>query len=714
MVKIYFSILLIFLISTIHAQLSLQWVFSAGSNSSESPVKIAVDSFENIYVLGDFSNEFLQDIYGNTLNLSSNGSSDIFLLKYNKDMQLIWAISFGGNGIDRSKDFKIVDNYLVITGFFSNSVDFDASSNSYTLTSNGNYDIFLLKYSLNGNFVWVKQIGGIGPDIGRSIAILSNHDILLTGEINATVDFDPSDNVFNLSTNGISGITDVFIAKYNSNGQFIWAIKTTGNSYTYSYSITTDYQNNIYIIGTYFKTVDFDPGTGTYNLTAVGTSCDVYIAKYSPTGNLIWVKSIGGTKNDFINEIALDNNSLYAIGHFQDIVDFDPSPSVLYKTSQGQHDIFLVKFDLNGNFIWVNTFGSTGSDLGTSCMVDSSNNIYILGAFQGTVDFDPGTGTSILSAMGSYDTYLCQYTSSGQFLNAKKLQSLNDDRSVSITFFQNNLYLLGSYTGTLNFEVNPFSYTSSGQQDLYIAKYKICYAQLYHYFVTINQYQTYNFNNQILTTAGTYYDTLPDKYGCDSTIVLHLTINNSPLPVNLISFNVICTSTGAKITWTTASETNNDYFTVEKSTDLLNWKIISTLKPLFANSNVINHYSIFDNELIPDIPTYYRLKQTDLDGNFQYFDVRSILCNTINNELNIIGINISENNINLLIQTNGFSSTTISLYNVYGQLIKQQIIKPTKGINQISFQQLSIKSGVYLIDVVQNGEKKSKKIYYFE
>ncbi len=712
--KKYTFILLILLYHyhTNHAQIQKEWVFSLGGNSSDNAEKIELDNYNNFYIVGNFHETINYDYYEQNIAITSNGSSDIFIIKYNQQHQLLWAKSLGGPGIDRIKDIKIKDNYLIITGFFSETVDFDLSSGVYNLTSNGNYDIFLAKYTLNGDLIWAKHFGGVGPDIGRSIWLYNNDDILLAGDFNSTVDFDPSDNNAILSTMSPSGITDVFFAKYTKEGNFLWVKHIAGNSYSYAQTVAVDNFSNIYLTGTFSKTVDFDPSINVFSVTSKNNSSDIFISKFSPEGNFLWTFSLGSPKNDFITDFSLADSNFYIVGHFQDTINFNPFSTSILKVSSGQHDIFLAKYDLFGILQWVNTFGSTGSDLANSCNIDSTNNIWLVGCFSGTVDFDPTPSIQSLTSMGNYDSFIAQFSSNGNLLYLDHLASTGADKAISLSLNKSWLFLYGSFLNTLNFNISPYSLTSTGLYDLYIAKYRICLPKTYYIFDTINQYQSYYFNNQYLSTSGIYYDTLTNNYGCDSIVILNLYVYETPLPIELLSFNVICTQTGVLIKWTTASETNNNFFTVEKSTDLMNWKIVSTISASF-NSNEIKSYTIEDQYIKPNELTYYRLKQTDFDGNFKYFDAYSILCNLPNITLDIIGVNISEQNVNIMIKTNGFAPIEICLYDIYGKRLSCKTMNPTKGANIVTLNNINLSQGIYLICATQNGEKKNKKIILY-
>lgn len=181
-----------------------------------------------------------------------------------------------------------------------------------------------------------------------------------------------------------------------------------------------------------------------------------------------------------------------------------------------------------------------------------------------------------------------------------------------------------------------------------------------------------------------------------------------PLPINLVKYKIKCTKTGSVLEWSTASETNNDYFSIEKSTDMKSWKIITTLAGAI-NSNKVQSYTFNDTES-NDVNTYFRLKQTDLDGRFVYFDMLSILCKLNNIKLEFIGVNASEKTINLIITTDGLSPVTLSVTDLNGnnKIVKE--IYPVKGANIIQLDSPN-QGGLYVVNMIQNEKSYSKRLY---
>jgi hypothetical protein len=149
---------------------------------------------------------------------------------------------------------------------------------------------------------------------------------------------------------------------------------------------------------------DFDPGPGTTVLPSNG-GWDVFVLKLDPSGNLVWVRSCGGIEEDHASEITADSGGLYVVGRFRATVDFDPGPSMYTLSSNGEEDAIIWHLDTLGVLLWAKGIGGSGSDMGLDLIAHPSGNLYATGAFQQTVDFDPGGGVLNLTANGGYDFF---------------------------------------------------------------------------------------------------------------------------------------------------------------------------------------------------------------------------------------------------------------------------------------------------------------------
>ena len=211
---------------------------------------------------------------------------------------------------------------------------------------------------------------------------------------------------------------------------FEWAKSMGATSWDYSYGITTDASGNVYVTGFFYDTVDFDPGVGIFNLIANGSTDDAFIQKLDTGGNFIWAISIGGTFSDNGQSITTDTlGNLYITGHYGSTVDFDPGVGIFNLTSNGSSDVFILKLDASGNFIWAKSMGGTSTDEGRSITIDVSSNVYITGYFQDTADFDPSGAIFNLTSNGNRDIFIQKLDTSGNFIWAKSMGGPSLDQS---------------------------------------------------------------------------------------------------------------------------------------------------------------------------------------------------------------------------------------------------------------------------------------------
>ncbi|MCW5924314.1 MAG: T9SS type A sorting domain-containing protein [Saprospiraceae bacterium] len=332
-------------ISALDADGNLLWAKRIGGAADDRALSIAVTSSGNVYTTGWFSGtvDFDPDPF-DIFNLTSAGSSDIFISKLDDAGNFVWAKRIGGNAVDIGY-FITVDasGDVFTTGVFRNTVDFDPGPEVYNLTSAGNADIFLSKLDPDGNFVWAKRMGGLFFDGGYSIGFDALGNIYTTGEFQFTADFDPGSDVYSLTS---AGSYDIFVSKLDPDGNFVWAKRMGGTLGDLGYAATVDAMGNVYVTGSFQGTADFDPGPDVYSLTSAG-NYDVFICKLDSDGNFSWAERIGGSGWDDGLFIAIDAaGSIHIVGVFQATLDFDPDLLATHNlTSAGGWDIFILKLN---------------------------------------------------------------------------------------------------------------------------------------------------------------------------------------------------------------------------------------------------------------------------------------------------------------------------------------------------------------------------------
>jgi Tfp pilus assembly protein PilZ len=231
-----------------------------------------------------------------------------------------------------------------------------------------------------------------------------------------------------------------------------------GTGIEYGSAIALDASGNMYITGNYYATTTI----GSISLTSAGDS-DIFVAKYNSAGTLQWVQSAGGTGSDFGFALALDaSGNVYITGNYAGTATFGTTS----KTSLGNYDIFVAKYNSAGTVQWVQSAGGTSNDVGQGIALDASGNVYITGAYQGMATFSTTTKTSA----GSYDIFVAKYNSAGTVQWVQSAGGTNSDEGRDIALdASGNVYITGYYQGMATFGTT--SKTSTGSYDIFVAKY---------------------------------------------------------------------------------------------------------------------------------------------------------------------------------------------------------------------------------------------------
>lgn len=447
-------------IYNVNAQ-NLQWVKHFGTSGTDVGHSICTDTYGNIYVTGNFDSG---SITLGSITLTSAGATDIFIVKYNNDGVVQWAIQEGGSGCESGLTIY-ADNagYLYVSGQYEETATFGEGDTS--ITSRGSTDIFVAKYTSDGDFLWVRSAGAGSPySVDRGCCIVTDDigNIYLAGGFYSETSTDTC--FFDINTYIIgNGNSDIFIAKYSSDGEVLWVKKAGGVDYDEALSIGIDSVTNIYITGTFKCTAFF----GDTSLIATGnTNEDLFLAKYDSDGNFIWAQKAGGSDIDAGNGLFVDKNcDIYLTGYFGGTATFGDS----IVSSMGSYDMFFAKYNSSGTMQWLKHYGSSGTGTNSSraIVLDIFGNIYITGLISGSVNF----GTSTLTSVGWQDMFVAKFDSSANFEWAKSGGGAMFDRGNSLCADNSgNVFVTGWYDGTASFDDSTFM-SSGGGWDCFIVKY---------------------------------------------------------------------------------------------------------------------------------------------------------------------------------------------------------------------------------------------------
>jgi hypothetical protein len=430
-----------------------------GSVGTAEGDDIARDANGNLYVVGDFTGTVDFDPGAGTSNLS--GNADIYLCKLDANGDFVWVRSFGLSSIEYAYGIAVdAAGDVYITGAFTGLVDADPGPAIHYLSSNGNTDFFIIKMSAAGNFLWGHSFGAAGHDYGYGLTTDATGNLLVTGTYTGTMDVDPGAGTFNLSLNG--GSSDGFLFSLDPNGNFGWAINFGGADNEGGHCIARDNSGNIYVGGTEWQG-------------------DVFAARFTSAGSLTWRASCGNTTNGgHTLGITVDNlGRVFCTGQFSGTVDFDPGAGV-YNLAADGYDAFAWMLYSNGTFGWAYRLAGATSqfDYGRDIALDNANNVYVVGEYDGTVDFDPGAGVFNLTPT-NYGGFIWKLTSGGFFSWAVQVTGTNTNNNIVrgiVTTSQYDVITAGLFSATADFDpaAGVSNLVNNGGTDAFVWKLTQC------------------------------------------------------------------------------------------------------------------------------------------------------------------------------------------------------------------------------------------------
>ncbi len=354
-------------------------------------------------------------------------------------------------------------------GTFNGTVDFDPGVNTVNMSAGSYTSIFIQKSDADGNFIWAKRIiCSTDMQVGE-IQVDPAGNSYITGCFNSATNFDIGNSSYFISS---VGEKDAFVAKYNTDGDLVWAKAIGGINDDIGRSVFVDNAGNTYSTGTFSGTIDADPGTGTYNLTNQGLGSG-YVQKLDANGDFVWAimnTRVGAGIQCFSIEADAQGN-VYVGGAFSGTMNFNLAGSGFNLTAVGSYDIFVQKLDSDGNFVWAKRAGAENLDYCRSIALGEANDVYLTGFFNNTVDFDPGIGIANLASAGGNDSYVLKLDTAGNFKWAKKTGSTGSEMGERICYQSGTIYSVGSFYNTVDFNPNAgtVSYTATGTYpDAYI------------------------------------------------------------------------------------------------------------------------------------------------------------------------------------------------------------------------------------------------------
>ncbi|MBI3511564.1 MAG: T9SS type A sorting domain-containing protein [Bacteroidetes bacterium] len=438
------------------------WAKSAGGNSFDGANSIYADGTGNIYVAGNFISSSI--VFGST-TLTNTWNGQMFLVKYDVNGNVIWAQSASGSNANGAQSVSgDPSGNIVVAGFFSSST---ISFGSTTLTNPfpNNADMFVVKYDSNGNPQWATNSGGDPYTYPSSVCADASGNVFVTGNYSGAYIIFDSDTLFN----SYAGSNDIFIEKYSTNGIPSWSLTAGGGSDDNSSAIFTDDSGYVYLTGSFTSSITF----GSITLNTTGNH-DIFLVKFDGAGNVIWARSAGGQNYD--NDVSTcgqadQKGNVFIAGYFSSdtlILGLD----TLINSSMNINDMFIAKYSATGNLVWARSAGGIMTEMAYALTTDSVGNAFAGGVFSSS-NLIFGFDTLVYSG-GVSDIFLAKYDTVGNVIWAKSVGgSMADFVTGAAKDQSENIYLAGWYDSpTLAFGSTTLTNidNTGSSHDMFISK----------------------------------------------------------------------------------------------------------------------------------------------------------------------------------------------------------------------------------------------------
>lgn len=390
----------------------------------------------------------------------------LFILHSSVISQNFWVYAAGSIKEDEAMDI-CYDNSgnIISTGYFSGQTAFSGSIVLNT-TGSGISDLYISKSTAAGQVLWAQKAGGSGSDKSLSVAADATGNIYITGFYYGTATFGA------ITLSSVSGSQDGFIAKLDANGNFLWASSFGGNLSEQGNAITIDNAGNPIVTGQFQGSANFGSTvlTSIVNPITGLSSSDVFIAKYTPTGLVTWVRQGKAKYDDRGTDIVTDaSDNIYVCGQFSDTITFQNTYNNVIMNAS-----FLVKYNAAGQEQWFRKMAAVFC-MANSLAMDNANKLYVTGDFQGTLTYFGVSGNSFVNGIYSNKAFLLKVDHAGSFIWGKSESSTSyvSGRRVALDA-QQDPYLFGEFGCTMkeySDAYGPGVFNSIGFRDLFITKY---------------------------------------------------------------------------------------------------------------------------------------------------------------------------------------------------------------------------------------------------
>lgn len=644
------------------------WVKRTGGGFEDRGKGIVADSSGNVFVTGSFESQNI-DFGAFLLNNPNFAASSMFIAKFNSQGVNLWLKLVPGRGETSDICLDKMGN-IFVTGYERSS---------------GNFSAFVAKFDPTGNLVWLNSIATtFTQSFSNGVATDTIGNVYITGYFQgATLNFGSI-----TLNNSSGGYQSMFIAKYTSTGNVLWAETAIGRAV--SNEIHIDDSLNIFITG-YYEGGTLSIGSNVFN--QIASYAATFIAKYNSSGSVLWAKSISCNYEVFGNNITTDKSkNIILTGYTQgiDTLFFDANVYVLVPN---RDDVsYIAMFDSLGTPKWAQS--SLGADLylyglGYEIAIDSSNNIYWACSFRSpTLTF----GTTTLNGFGGLDIFIVKFDSLGNVIWAQSAGGADDDRVNGLTVTNDgSIFVTGSYKAD-PMTIGGNVLINNGYNDIYVAR--LCQAALPIAQPTVAANGPTNFcNGDTVTLTSSSANSYFWSNGLNTqSIAVNTTGNYSVITADLNG----CSSARSPITNVNAYSNPNVNISQSGNTLSVNnfncsylWSTGDTTRTIICTGTGI-----------------YTVLVTDINGCTGTASRNVFSCTITDiNEINYsVQLRISPNpfdNETIISLSNNLENSSLIVYNSIGEEVKK--MDNLRGTS-IIFKRDNLPAGLYFVRLSQ-GEK---------
>jgi len=421
------------------AQLQL-WGACTQSDFTNESTALGFDAANNLYVTGYITGE--SAFNANVTFSAAQGNGDIYVAKYSPSGSLLWVKKFGGPMSDRAYDLKVDNNGdILVSGQFFGTVNFGGQ----TLQSVANSkDIFLIKMNPQGDVLWALAEGGSMGDNMYALAVDTQNNIILTGQFagTATIAGQALTSEINPDLNQPS--YDIFVSKYDSSGNPLWAIHGAAKYEDRGMALGTDTQNNIYIAGQFSDTLQL--AGQTYNNSGYNTG---FITKLSPNGAVEWFNRMSGGMVLPYDLVVGSDNQISICGDFLGNLMHHSTSGLQTLTNDFDRKVFVSTVNGAGQVIWQRALGSD-NEISARGIARENNQIYVTGHFRCALTKLQQNNTALFNSVGFRDIYLWTLNAVDSSLQTRQMVGKKNDYAYDIQVNRfGQPFIFGSYTNSL-------------------------------------------------------------------------------------------------------------------------------------------------------------------------------------------------------------------------------------------------------------------------